>query len=432
MPTNVIMPQMGESVAEGTVTKWLRKVGEHIGRDEPLFEISTDKVDAEIPSPAAGTLSQILVKENETVAVNTVVAVIDGEGAAVAAPAAEAGAEVAVPPAPAAALRPPPAASVPTAAGAPTVPTAPAEARSSPLVRRIAQDYHVDLTQVRGTGLGGRISKKDILAYVEQRQSAAAGRSAAAREPLVQPPPATVQPAPLPSTLTGPTQVVPMTPMRRQIAEHMVMSKRTSAHVYTVFEVEMSKVVEARERQRDEFERRCGFKLTYTPFFVRAAVEAIKQIPVINSSVDGTNLIYKRDVNVGIAVALETGLIVPVIKRADEKNFLGIAQAVQDLAERARNKRLSVEDVQGGTFTITNPGSFGGLFGLPIINQPQVAILGVGAIEKRPVVRDDAIAIRSMAYLSLSYDHRVIDGAVAEKFLGHIKHTLENWDEPAL
>ena len=434
MPTNVIMPQMGESVAEGTITKWLRKAGEHVGRDEPLFEISTDKVDAEIPSPAAGILSQILVKENETVAVNTVVAVIDGEGAAVAAPAAEAGAEVTAPPAPAAALPQAPAAtaSVPTAAGGPTAPTAPAEARSSPLVRRIAHDYHVDLTQVRGTGLGGRISKKDILAYVEQRQSAAAGRAAAAREPLVQPPPATVQPTPSASTLAGPTQVVPMTPMRRQIAEHMVTSKRTSAHVYTVFEVEMSKVVEARERQRDEFERRYGFKLTYTPFFVRAAVEAIKQIPVINSSVDGTNLIYKRNVNVGIAVALETGLIVPVIKRADEKNFLGIAQAVQDLAERARNKRLSVEDVQGGTFTITNPGSFGGLFGLPIINQPQVAILGVGAIEKRPVVRDDAIAIRSMAYLSLSYDHRVIDGAVAEKFLGHIKQTLENWDEPAL
>ncbi|MGD0008325.1 MAG: 2-oxoglutarate dehydrogenase, E2 component, dihydrolipoamide succinyltransferase [Terriglobia bacterium] len=434
MPTNVIMPQMGESVAEGTITKWLRKAGEHVDRDEPLFEISTDKVDAEIPSPAAGTLSQILVKENETVAVNTVVAVIDGEGAALAAPAAEAGEEVAVPPAPAAALPPAPraTASVPTAAGGPTAPTAPAAARSSPLVRRIAHDYHVDLTQVRGTGLGGRISKKDILAYVEQRQSAAAGRTAAARQPLVQPAPATVQPTPSASTLAGPTQVVPMTPMRRQIAERMVTSKRTSAHVYTVFEVEMSKVVEARERQRDEFERRCGFKLTYTPFFVRAAVEAIKQIPVINSSVDGTNLIYKRNVNVGIAVALETGLIVPVIKRADEKNFQGIARAVQDLAERARNKRLSVEDVQGGTFTITNPGSFGGLFGLPIINQPQVAILGVGAIEKRPVVRDDAIAIRSMAYLSLSYDHRVIDGAVAERFLGHIKQILENWDEPAL
>jgi 2-oxoglutarate dehydrogenase E2 component (dihydrolipoamide succinyltransferase) len=437
MPTNVIMPQMGESVAEGTITKWLRKVGEQVGRDEPLFEISTDKVDAEIPSPAAGILSQILVKENETVAVNTVVAVIDGEGAAVAAPAAEEEEKVAAPPALAAVVPPPPAAaaSVLTAAGSPSAPTAPAEVRSSPLVRRIARDYKVDLTQVRGTGLGGRISKKDILAYVEQRQSAAAGRTPAAPTravPPPSPPPAVVQPTPALSTFTGPTQVVPMTPMRRQIAEHMVASKKTSAHVYSVFEVEMTKVVEARERQRDEFERRNGFKLTYTPFVIRAAIEAIRDIPVINSSVDGTNIIYKRDVNVGIAVALETGLIVPVIKRADEKNFLGIARAVQDLAERARTKHLSVEDVQGGTFTITNPGTFGGLFGLPIINQPQVAILCVGAIEKRPVVRDDAIAIRAMAYLSLSYDHRVIDGAVAEKFLGRIKQILENWDEPVL
>jgi 2-oxoglutarate dehydrogenase E2 component (dihydrolipoamide succinyltransferase) len=430
---------MGESVAEGTITKWLRKAGEHVDRDQPLFEISTDKVDAEIPSPAAGTLSQILVKENETVAVNTVVAVIDGEGAGVAAPAAEAGEDVSAPPAAATVLPQELAvtASAPSAAGGltlPTPPAAPAEVRSSPLVRRIAHDYHVDLTQVRGTGLSGRISKKDILAYVEQRRATAAARTAAPRPsaPPAPPPPAAVQPAPAPGTFAGPTQVVPMTPMRRQIAEHMVTSKKTSAHVYTVFEVEMTKVAAARERQRDEFERRNGFKLTYTPFFVRAAVEAIRDIPVINSSVEGTNIVYKRDVNVGIAVALETGLIVPVIKRADEKNFLGIARAVQDLAERARTKRLSVEDVQGGTFTITNPGSFGGLFGLPIINQPQVAILGVGAIEKRPVVRDDAIAIRSMAYLSLSYDHRVIDGAVAEKFLGRIKQILENWDEPAI
>jgi 2-oxoglutarate dehydrogenase E2 component (dihydrolipoamide succinyltransferase) len=444
MPTNVIMPQMGESVAEGTITKWLRKVGEPVGRDEPLFEISTDKVDAEIPSPAAGILSQILVKENETVPVNTVVAVIDGGGAALAAPRAEAEEAAAPPAAPAVAPPSTPAAtaSVATAAGGPSAPMAPAEVRSSPLVRRIARDYQVDLTQVRGTGSGGRISKQDILAYVERRQSAAEGRAAAGPPPSVAEPPVplpaapppspppTVQPAPTPSAFAGPTQVVQMTPMRRQIAEHMVASKRTSAHVYTVFEVEMSRVVEARERQKDEFERRNGFKLTYTPFFVRAAVEAIRDIPVINSSVEGTSIIYKHDVNVGIAVALETGLIVPVIKRADEKNFLGIARAVQDLAERARTKHLSVEDVQGGTFTITNPGSFGGLFGLPIINQPQVAILGVGAIEKRPVVRDDAIAIRTMAYLSLSYDHRVIDGAVAEKFLGRIKQILENWSEP--
>jgi 2-oxoglutarate dehydrogenase E2 component (dihydrolipoamide succinyltransferase) len=434
MPTNVVMPQMGESIAEGTITKWLKKAGEHVDRDQPLFEITTDKVDAEIPSPAAGILSQILVKENETVPVNTVVAVIDGEGAGVAAPAAEAGEEITAPPAAAAALPPGLAAtaSVASAAGGLIAPTAPGTLRSSPLVRRIAHDYRVDLTQVRGTGLGGRISKKDILAYVEQRKSAAAARTAAAGQPLVQPTPAAVQPTPPAPTFAGPTQVVPMTPMRRQIAEHMVASKRTSAHVYTVFEVEMTKVAEARERNREEFERKNGLKLTYTPFFVRAAVEAIRDVPVINSSVEGTNIIYKRDVNVGIAVALETGLIVPVIKRADEKNFLGIARAVQDLAERARSKRLSVEDVQGGTFTITNPGSFGGLFGLPIINQPQVAILAVGTIEKRPVVRDDAIAIRAMAYLSLSYDHRVIDGAVAEKFLGRIKQILENWDEPVL
>ena len=448
MPTNVIMPQMGESVAEGTITKWLRKVGEQVGRDEPLFEISTDKVDAEIPSPAAGILSQILVKENETVAVNTIVAVIDGEGAAVAAPAKQAEGEVAAAPAVSAATAPSTPAAKTGAAGAPespAAPTAPAEVRSSPLVRRIARDYQVDLAQVRGTGLGGRISKKDILDYVERRQSAAASRAAAVPAPSMppvsppppsapppSPPPSAVQPSPAPSTFAGPTQAVQMTPMRRQIAEHMVTSKRTSAHVYTVFEVEMTKVAEARERQREEFERRNGFKLTYTPFFVRAAVEAIRDIPVINSSVEGTNIIYKRDINVGIAVALETGLIVPVVKRADEKNFLGIARAVQDLAERARTKHLSADDVQGGTFTITNPGSFGGLFGLPIINQPQVAILGVGAIEKRPVVRDDAIAIRAMAYLSLSYDHRVIDGAVAEKFLGRIKQILENWDEPVL
>jgi 2-oxoglutarate dehydrogenase E2 component (dihydrolipoamide succinyltransferase) len=220
--------------------------------------------------------------------------------------------------------------------------------------------------------------------------------------------------------------------MRRQIAEHMVTSKHTSAHVYTLVEVEMTRVVATRERYKQDFEQRHGIKLTYTPFFVRASVEAIKELPIINSSVEGTNIIYKRDVNIGVAVALENGLIVPVIRRADEKNFLGIARAVQDLADRARSKRLSVDDVQGGTFTITNPGSFGGLFGLPIINQPQVAILGVGAIEKRPVVRDDAIAIRHMAYLSISYDHRVIDGAVAERFMGKLKMTLENWDEAVL
>lgn len=427
MPTNVIMPQMGESVAEGTITRWFKKPGERVERDEPLFEISTDKVDAEIPSPAAGILTKILVKENETVAVSTVVAVIDGEGALTEAPAAEERAAT-----PAVPSEAPPAAglSAPPAETAPSVPTAPAEVRSSPLVRRIAREHHVDLAQVRGTGLGGRVSKKDILAFLEQQATGAAIPIAPA--PTAPPPRTPARPAVPPIAFTGPVQAVPMTPMRQKIAEHMVMSKRTSAHVYSVFEVEMTRVVEARERHRTEFERRHGIKLTYTPFFVRAAVEAIKELPIINSSVEGTNIIYKRDVNIGIAVALEHGLIVPVVKRADEKNFLGIARAVQELAERARTKHLSVDDVQGGTFTITNPGTFGGLFGLPIINQPQVAILGVGAIEKRPVVRDDAIAIRSMVYLSLSYDHRVIDGAVAEQFLGKIKKILENWDEPEL
>jgi 2-oxoglutarate dehydrogenase E2 component (dihydrolipoamide succinyltransferase) len=421
---------MGESIAEGTITKWMKKVGERIDRDEPLFEISTDKVDAEIPSPAAGILTQILVKENETVVINTVVAIIDGEGAPVAAPkAAEASAPTPTAPTPAPAT--PVAASTPTAAAPPAAEEQEGgegeDVRTSPLVRRIAREHNVDLSDVKGSGLGGRVSKKDILEYIDQRRATA---PSAAPQPAVSAP--AVQ-APAPSiTFTGATQIVPMTPMRQKIAEHMVMSKHTSAHVYTLVEVEMTRVVFARDQYKKEFEQRNGIKLTYTPFFVRACVEAIKELPIINSSLDGTNIIYKRDVNIGIAVALENGLIVPVIKRADEKNFLGVARSVQDLADRARSKRLSVEDVQGGTFTLTNPGSFGGLFGLPIINQPQVAILGVGAIEKRPVVRDDAIAIRHMVYLSVSYDHRVIDGAVAERFMGKIKDILQNWDEAVL
>jgi 2-oxoglutarate dehydrogenase E2 component (dihydrolipoamide succinyltransferase) len=443
MPTNVIMPQMGESVAEGTITKWFKKLGDRIERDEPLFEISTDKVDAEVPSPAAGILAEILVKETETVPVNTVVAVIDGERAAVAAPPAEEAREV-KPEAKSPARQdvvpatPGPSKS-PGAIGASAVPSRGEKVRSSPLVRRIAREHKVDLSLVRGTGLGGRISKKDILAFLAQGQpTEAPGPAASSGAPGMPPPgplPEATAPhrtAPPPIVFTGPTQVVPMTPMRKLIAEHMVASKRTSAHVATVFEVEMTKVVEMRERGAEEFERRNGLKLTYTPFFVRAVLEAIKEFPLTNSSVESTNIVYKRDVNIGVAVALETGLIVPVIKRADEKNFLGIARAIQDLAERARTKRLSVEDVQGGTFTITNPGSFGSLLGTPIINQPQVAILGVGVIEKRPVVRHDAIAIRPMVYLTLSFDHRIIDGAVADQFMGRIKGVLEKWSEPVL
>lgn len=420
MPTNIIMPQMGESVAEGTVTRWMKKVGERVERDEPLFEISTDKVDAEIPAPAAGVLTQILVRENETVAVNTVVGIIDGEGATVQAP---------QPQAPAAKKTEAPA--VPSAPAAPqAAPPPPAgrkageKVRSSPLVRRIAAEHNVDLALVPGTGLGGRVSKKDIQAYLAHaRPAAAAPKAPAARAR------APVAPR---MVFTAETNVVPMTPMRRQIAEHMVASRRTSAHVSTVFEVELSQISELRARQGAEFEKRNGLKLTYTPFFVRAAVEAIREFPIFNSSVDGTNIVYKRDVNIGVAVALETGLIVPVIKHADEKNFLGVARAVQDLAERARSKRLSVDDVEGGTFTITNPGIFGSLFGTPIIHQPQVAILGVGTIEKRPVVRNDAIAIRAMVYLALSFDHRVIDGAVADQFMAKIRSLLENWEEPVM
>ncbi len=427
MPTNVIMPQMGESIAEGTITKWLKKVGERVERDEPLFEISTDKVDAEIPSPAAGVLAKILVQENETVPVNAVVALIDGGGAEAETGKVEgtqAGKNLAAP----AAVSPP----APMAVAAPPGPGPSArgrgeKVRSSPLVRRLAREHGVDLSLVRGTGFGGRISKKDVLVYLAEGRAA---RGAA----LAAPPDAPTAPLPVAPKIVfeGPTHVVPMTPMRRQIAEHMLASKRTSAHVTTVFEVEMTKVVEMRERHGQEFERRNGLKLTYTPFLIRAALEAIREFPIFNSSLEATNIVYKRDVNIGVAVALETGLIVPVIKRADEKSFLGLARAVQDLAERARSKRLSVEDVQGGTFTLTNPGVFGSLLGTPIINQPQVAILGVGVIEKRPVVRNDAIAIRPMVYLALSFDHRVIDGAVADQFMGRVKQVLETWEEPVL
>lgn len=431
MSTKVIMPQMGESVAEGTVVKWLKKVGERVDRDEPLFEISTDKVDAEIPSPASGVLTKILVKENETVEVNTVVAELDGESASAAPPFEK---EEAAKPAPAAATPPLAPKQVKTTQPAPSE-NAPAPAihpagekiRSSPLVRRIARENNVDLARVAGTGQGGRISKKDILGHVSQSPAALGGAEASGA-----PTAGSRAPAGPRMVFSGPTEVVPMTPMRRQIAEHMLASRKTSAHVASVFEVEMTNISGLRARQGAEFERRHGLKLTYTPFFVRAAVETLKEFPLFNSSVEGTNVVYKRDINIGVAVTLDSGLIVPVIKNADEKNFLGIGRAILDLAERARSKKLSVEDVQDGTFTITNPGSYGSLFGIPIINQPQVAILGVGGIEKRAVVRHDAIAIRPMVYLSLSFDHRIIDGAQANQFMGRLKSYLEEWNEAVL
>ncbi|HET9179144.1 MAG TPA: dihydrolipoamide acetyltransferase family protein [Terriglobia bacterium] len=429
MPTNVVMPQMGESVAEGTIIKWLKKPGDHVERDEPLFEITTDKVDAEIPSPAAGILARILASENETVAVNTVVAIIDGQGAAESGKAVPEISEGPAKPSSEARSAPAPARVSPAAAVAQPASVRTAEKlRSSPLVRRIAREHNVDLSLVKGTGLGRRISKKDIIKFLEGRTPAAAGmRTAVPAAP--QKPAAPSEPA---ISFNGPTWVAAMTPQRRLIAEHMVASKKISAHVTTVFEVDMTRVAHTRERMADEFERTQGLKLTYTPFIARAAVLAIKQFPIFNSSVENTNIIYKQAINLGIAVALETGLVVPVIKNAGDKDFAGMARAVHDLASRARSKHLNVDEVQEGTFTITNPGVFGSLFGTPIINQPQVAILGVGVIEKRPVIRDDAIAIRSMAYLMLTFDHRTIDGAVADQFMAHLKNCLETWQEPLL
>lgn len=424
MPTKVIMPQMGESIAEGTVVKWLKKVGERVERDEPLLEISTDKVDAEIPSPASGVLTEILAAENQTVEVNAVIGWIDGEGAG---ESADEAAEKAT----AAPASPEPAASTPAQAPSGASSVSGGMIRSSPLVQKLAVEHDVDLRLVKGTGLGGRISKRDVLDYVAQRQSGSAPvKSARAKVP----PAAPQSPASSVGAIafTGPELVVPMTPIRRQIAEHMLASRRTSAHVSTVFEVEMTRIADGMARQGDEFERRHGLKLTYTPFLIRACTTAIRDFPIINSSVDGTNIVYKRAVNMGVAVAMESGLIVPVIKNAGEKNFVDLSRAIKDFSERARSKHLTVDEVHGGTFTITNPGVFGGLFGTPIINQPQVAILCVGAIEKRPVVRDDAIAIRRMTYLELSFDHRVIDGAVANQFMSRLKSILEEWDEPVM
>jgi len=455
MAVDVIMPQMGESIFEGTITKWLKKPGDKIERDEPLFEISTDKVDAEIPSPSAGVLKEIKVNEGQTVPIQTVVAVIEAAGAAASAAApAPAKAETAKPaPAPTAVAPAKPAAPAP-ASGAPAAPQRPAAAgggekvRSSPLVRRIARENGVDLTQVPGTGAGGRVSKTDILGAVESgsgrgggsASAPAAAAPAAAQAPRAVPPPsgggaasAVLESAvPREKMYFGNYEVQPMSVMRQRIAEHMVLSKRVSPHVYSVDEVDMTPIAALRAKLKGKFEADTGTKLTFMPFFVRAAVEALRAFPTVNSSVDGTNVVLHKECNIGIAVALDWGLIVPVIKNAEEKNFLGIARTMNDLAERARSKKLKPEEVAEGTFAITNPGVFGGLFGLPVINQPNVAILGLGTIEKRPVVIEDAIAIRSMVYLTLSYDHRVVDGAVAHQFMAKVKHTLENWTEAIL
>jgi len=452
MAVDVIMPQMGESIFEGTITKWLKKPGDKIERDEPLFEISTDKVDAEIPSPSAGVLKEIKVNEGQTVPIQTVVAVIDAAGAAVAAVAApepappKAEAPKPAPAAPAKAEAPKPAATppapAPKAIPSPAAATAPAprqrptgngdKIRSSPLVRRIAREHSIDLAQVPGTGAGGRVSKRDILAAVESGTTPSAVPRAAAPPPSAAPSAALEAGVPREKMYFGHYEVQPMSSMRQKIAEHMVLSKRVSPHVYSIEEANVSGIVDLRAKMKEQFEREGGTKLSYMPFFIRAAVEALRAFPTVNASIDGTNIVLHKECNIGIAVALDWGLIVPVIKNAEEKNFLGLARTVNDLAERARSKKLKPDEVNESTFSITNPGIFGGLMGLPVINQPNVAILGLGTIEKRPVVIDDAIGIRSMVYLTLSYDHRVVDGAVAHQFMGHIKKTLENWTESIL
>jgi len=425
--SDVVMPQMGESIAEGTIVRWIKKVGDRVDRDEPLFEISTDKVDAEIPSPTAGVLVEIRAKEGETVPVNSVVAVIGEAGAQVAAPAPAPAPPPARPepaaaaPAPAPDPAPPPA-SAPVAAPAPAV-SAPADAdarrqKSSPLVRKIAKEHDVDLALIPGSGLGGRVTKDDILGYLGKGERPAAPAAAATAAP------AASAPAYKPGDRV---EVVQMSVMRRKIAEHMIMSRRTSAHVHSVFELDYTRVAKLRAAKKAEYERQ-GLKLTYMSFLMKAAVDALKAVPIINSSLDGDAIVYKKDINLGIAVALDWGLIVPVITHAEEKNVLGLSRAIQDLAARARTKQLKPDEVQGGTFTITNPGVFGALFGMPIISQPQVAIMGVGNIEKRVAVIDDAIAIRMKGYLSLGYDHRLIDGAIADEFMSHVKKTIENFN----
>jgi len=454
MAIDVVMPQMGESIAEGTVVRWLKKVGETVERDEPLLEISTDKVDAEIPSPANGTLTEIIAQEGQTVGVNTVVARIaaQGEAAGASAPAAAAPAPPpppppAAPPAPEPKPAPQPEAAKPaeqpsnpatqqpsTPAAEPPRDLATAEPRdpdslderrrtkSSPLVRKIAQENNVDITRIQGSGVSGRVTKNDILDFMQRPSPAAPQQPAATQQP----------PAPRPPAMTFAAgennRIEPLSVMRKKIAQHMVLSKQTSAHVTTVFEVDFTAIDKLRRQHKDAYAER-GAKLTFLPFVIQAVVAGLREFPIINASMDESSVIYHRDLNIGIAVALDWGLIVPVVKNADEKNILGLSKTINDLGERARTKKLTPDDVQGGTFTITNPGIYGGLFGTPIINQPQVAILGVGGVKKRPVVVEtkegDVIAIRSMCILSLTFDHRLIDGAIADQFMAKVRAFIE-------
>jgi len=418
MPTDVVMPQMGESIFEGTITKWLKKLGDKVQRDEPLFEISTDKVDAEIPAPSSGILQEIKVAEGNTVQVNTVVGVIgDGSGASASEPA-----KAAAPPAPApvSAKKEAPA-PPPTSGASASEDEEDSDVRSSPLVRKLAREHNVELAKVSGSGTGGRVTKQDVLDFVEHR-TAAPVAAPAPRQPA----------APAPAAIPG--DLVPMSKMRQIIAQRMIESRRTSAHVHCMFEVDMTRIVNLRNKLKNGFEQRHGARLTFMPFFVRAAIIALQQYPIVNSSLEGDSVRYHKHVNAGIAVALDWGLIVPVLKNADELNFLGLQRGITDLGERARSKKLMPADVDGATFTITNPGQFGAVFGLPIINQPNVAILGIGGITKQPLVITDkegadSIAVRSVVHLTLGYDHRIIDGALADQFMLVVKKALENWSE---
>lgn len=453
---NVIMPQMGESIAEGTVSRWLKKIGDPVKRDEPILEISTDKVDAEIPAPASGVLAEIKVEEGKTVPVQTVIAVIETDGAAAAAPAGAgqvAAPELAAAPAQPVSAAPEPTAPVtatpvlehPAAAAAPVpqprleTPEERLRRKSTPLVRKIAREHNIDISQLRGTGYAGRVTKKDILQYLESAVAAPApaaapagvGVGAAARAPTALPavehPTVEVWPG---------DRVEPMSRIRKLTADHMVLSRRISAHVTSFYEVDFTRIARLRQAKKEEYERR-GAKLTYLAFITKVVADALRRHPILNSSVSGDQIIYRGEINIGIAVALEWGLIVPVLKNADELSLLGIAKQLADLAERARSKKLNPDEVQKGTFTITNPGVFGSYTGTPIINQPQVAILGVGAIEKRPKVitledGQDVIAIRTMGLLSLSYDHRVVDGADADRFMSDVKRALENFSQEAV
>jgi len=411
---DVVMPQMGESIFEGTITKWLKQVGDTVQRDEPLFEISTDKVDAEIPSPAAGVLTEIKVPAGQVAQINAVVAVIGGSGET-APPAAAPSTAPAKAPAPAVSIQEP-------------VATTEAEhVRSSPLVRKIARENNVNLSAVRGSGAGGRVTKEDILAHMEKGSAPAAAPTPTASRPS----------APAPAATPIPGELVPLTRMRTIIAQRMVESKRTSPHVHTVFKIDFSRIVKLREKEKAKYEQRNGVKLTYMPFITRAIIATLRKMPIVNASMEGDAIRYHQHINIGIAVALDWGLIVPVIKEAEEKNFLGIARAIADLAERARGKKLKPDEVGSGTFTITNPGIFGEQFGMPIINQPESAILGVGGLFKEPAVvtsedGTDSIAIRHFLHLTLGFDHRTIDGADSGKFMSEFKKVLETWERPIL